>query len=129
MPTVRFESSDGSRQVTADAPNGGALADLCDDHAAPMLETCDELRNCDYRVFLVKRRCAVEVGTVRAHHLIKEYSLGMKKKTGLLAALAGDPRVLVLDEPLNALDAHSMRLVERQTAAQVHTSSSLPSMS
>ena len=53
----------------------------------------------------------------KADHLIKEYSLGMKKKTGLLAALAGDPRVLVLDEPLNALDAHSMRLVERRLEA------------
>ena len=40
MPTVRFESSDGSRQVTAEAPNGGALADLCDDHAAPIPFSC-----------------------------------------------------------------------------------------
>ncbi len=53
----------------------------------------------------------------KADHLIKEYSLGMKKKTGLLAALTGDPRVLVLDEPLNALDALSMRLVERRLEA------------
>lgn len=53
----------------------------------------------------------------KADHLIKEYSLGMKKKTGLLAALAGAPRVLVLDEPLNALDALSMRLVERRLEA------------
>jgi ABC-2 type transport system ATP-binding protein len=53
----------------------------------------------------------------KADHLIKEYSLGMKKKTGLLAAFLGSPRVLVLDEPLNALDAFSMRLVERRLAA------------
>jgi ABC-2 type transport system ATP-binding protein len=53
----------------------------------------------------------------KADHLIKEYSLGMKKKTGLLAAFLGSPRVLVLDEPLNALDAYSMRLVERRLAA------------
>jgi ABC-2 type transport system ATP-binding protein len=50
----------------------------------------------------------------KADHLIKEYSLGMKKKTGLLAAFLGSPRVLVLDEPLNALDAFSMRLVEHR---------------
>jgi len=50
----------------------------------------------------------------KADHLIKEYSLGMKKKTGLLAAFLGSPRVLVLDEPLNALDAYSMRLVEQR---------------
>jgi ABC-2 type transport system ATP-binding protein len=53
----------------------------------------------------------------KADHLIKEYSLGMKKKTGLLAALTGTPRVLVLDEPLNALHALSMRLVERRLEA------------
>jgi ABC-2 type transport system ATP-binding protein len=53
----------------------------------------------------------------KADHLIKEYSLGMKKKTGLLAALTGRPRVLVLDEPLNALDAYSMRLVEERLEA------------
>jgi ABC-2 type transport system ATP-binding protein len=53
----------------------------------------------------------------KADHLVKEYSLGMKKKTGLLAALTGEPRVLVLDEPLNALDALSMRLVERRLEA------------
>jgi ABC-2 type transport system ATP-binding protein len=53
----------------------------------------------------------------KADHLIKEYSLGMKKKTGLLAALTGSPRVLVLDEPLNALDALTMRLVERRIEA------------
>lgn len=53
----------------------------------------------------------------KADHLIKEYSLGMKKKTGLLAALTGSPRVLVLDEPLNALDAISMRLVEERLEA------------
>jgi ABC-2 type transport system ATP-binding protein len=53
----------------------------------------------------------------KADHLIKEYSLGMKKKTGLLAALTGSPSVLVLDEPLNALDAISMRLVEDRLGA------------
>jgi len=53
----------------------------------------------------------------KADHLIKEYSLGMKKKTGLIAAFLGAPRVLVLDEPLNALDARSMRLVENRLLA------------
>lgn len=53
----------------------------------------------------------------KADHLIKEYSLGMRKKTGLIAAMAGRPRLLVLDEPLNALDAQTMRLVERKLEA------------
>lgn len=37
------------------------------------------------------------------------YSLGMRKKLGLAAAFTGEPRVLVLDEPLNGLDVEMMR--------------------
>ena len=36
MPEITFESSDGSQKKTVNAPEGGALADLCDDHAAPI---------------------------------------------------------------------------------------------
>ena len=37
------------------------------------------------------------------------YSLGMRKKLGLAAAMIGGPSVLVLDEPLNGLDVEMMR--------------------
>ena len=37
------------------------------------------------------------------------YSLGMRKKLGLAAAMIGDPQVLILDEPLNGLDVEMMR--------------------
>ncbi|HKS28051.1 MAG TPA: ABC transporter ATP-binding protein [Pyrinomonadaceae bacterium] len=37
------------------------------------------------------------------------YSLGMRKKLGLAAAMINDPQVLVLDEPLNGLDVEMMR--------------------
>lgn len=40
MPTVTFESSDGSIKKTVEAPNGGSLADLCDDHEAPIPFSC-----------------------------------------------------------------------------------------
>ncbi len=41
--------------------------------------------------------------------LLGEYSLGMRKKIGLIAALMGAPRLALLDEPLNGLDTDSMR--------------------
>jgi len=40
MPTVIFEALDDSDPVRIDAPDGGAIADLCDENDAPIPFSC-----------------------------------------------------------------------------------------
>jgi ABC-2 type transport system ATP-binding protein len=65
----------------------------------------------------------LELGRVR-HQRLSAFSKGMKQKVVLAAALLHRPEVLILDEPLDGLDANSARVVKellRSLAAQGRT--------
>lgn len=66
------------------------------------------LQNAESEVIRVLKTVRMEGA---ASNKYKNCSLGMKQRVGIAMALLGDPLLLVLDEPMNGLDADGMRIM------------------
>ena len=66
------------------------------------------IRNAEQEVIRVLKTVHMEGA---AGNKYKNCSLGMKQRVGIAMALLGDPTLLILDEPLNGLDADGMRIM------------------
>ncbi|MGF7239311.1 MAG: ABC transporter ATP-binding protein [Frankia sp.] len=101
--------------LDAAAPHGGRTAR---DHLAWLAATNDIPSS---RTSQVLERTGL---TAVARKRIRGFSLGMKQRLGIAAALLGDPPVLILDEPVNGLDPegiHWIRTLLRSMAGEGRT--------
>ncbi len=108
QPTSGTATFDGRRYTDLDHPVHHVGAVIANDTFHPGRSGVDHLRVMATAAGIAGRRVdevLAKVGLAdAASRKVGGYSLGMRQRLGLGAALLGDPEVLILDEPLNGLD-------------------------
>jgi ABC-2 type transport system ATP-binding protein len=114
------------REIRNPALRIGAVLEATDFH--PGRSGRNHLRTLARAVGIADSRVDEVLGVVEldraANRRVKGYSLGMRQRLGLAAALLGDPELLVLDEPANGLDPEGVRWLRdflRTFAGEGHT--------
>jgi len=112
-PTAGDVTIDGANPLQLSEPwrHVGAVLEANDFH--PARSGRDHLRTlarlCDLSDDLVDEQLELVGLAAAAGRRVGSYSLGMRQRLGLAAAMLGDPRLLVLDEPTNGLDPVGVR--------------------
>jgi ABC-2 type transport system ATP-binding protein len=113
QPTAGDAMIEGHRYADLPSPatRVGALLDASAAH--PARSARDHLRVLAVGAGLPTARIDAVLDMVGltsvAGRKLKGYSLGMSQRLGIAAAMLGDPRVLILDEPANGLDPEGIQ--------------------
>ena len=135
LTNLRLATPTSGRALVFDGPYAelerpalriGAVLEATDFH--PGRSGRDHLRMLGQAVDIPDSRTDEVLRLVELDHAarrrVKGYSLGMRQRLGLAAALLGDPELLVLDEPANGLDPEGVRWLRdflRRLAAEGRT--------